>query len=119
MEYLWIIFLVVALALRVGLVVWAYKVGEKKGKGTTGLLLGLFLGWIGLIIIYALTADSAATPATPSSPPFSSSTSTINRGTSNTYSSTSTSRTIQCKHCSRKAPADARFCPYCGHLLYD
>jgi uncharacterized membrane protein len=38
-------------------VVLAVRIGERKGRGVPGLLLGLLLGWLGVIII-ALTSPT-------------------------------------------------------------
>ncbi|MDQ1519075.1 MAG: hypothetical protein QOI55_148 [Actinomycetota bacterium] len=53
-----------------------YKIGEKKGRGTAGLLLGLLLGLIGIIIIACLKPKAgyeqralAAPPTNLSAPP--------------------------------------------------
>lgn len=85
------------IGLRVLFAVLSYKIGKRKGQELTGLLLGIFLGWIGLIIVAVLPDESR--PA---------------------YTSQSTSEvqgTRVCRHCSRQVADNARFCPYCGHSL--
>jgi len=88
--------ILVAVGLQVLIVIWAYKVGKRKGQELVGLLLGIFLGWIGLIIVYVLPDESAKTPPVQ------------------TYG---TGQTVKCPSCSRMAPAEGRFCPYCGHQI--
>lgn len=48
-----IILILIALFLLVIFPVWGYRAGSKRTIGSTGgLLLGLFLSWIGVIIVY-------------------------------------------------------------------
>jgi hypothetical protein len=42
-------------ALQLIFIIWATIVGSNKGRGLVGFLLGLFLSWIGLIIIYMIS----------------------------------------------------------------
>jgi hypothetical protein len=42
-------------ALHVIFIIWATIVGHNKGRTLAGFLLGLFLSWIGLIIIYVMS----------------------------------------------------------------
>ena len=42
-------------ALHVIFIIWATIVGNNKGRPLAGFLLGLFLSWIGLIIIYVMS----------------------------------------------------------------
>jgi len=86
----------VAVGLHVLIVIWCYKVGKRKGQELAGLLLGIFLGWIGLIIVYVLPDESATNPPVQ------------------IYG---TGQTVKCPSCSRMAPAEGRFCPYCGHQI--
>jgi hypothetical protein len=88
--------ILIGVAIHVGIVIWCYMVGKRKGQELVGLLLGIFLGWIGLIIIYVLPDQSK--PSLPATP----------------YGS---GQTVKCPHCSRQVPAEARFCPYCGNML--
>jgi quinol-cytochrome oxidoreductase complex cytochrome b subunit len=45
-------------ALHVIFIIWATIVGHNKGRTQAGFLLGLFLSWIGLIIIYVMSPKS-------------------------------------------------------------
>ena len=42
-------------ALHVIFIIWATIVGHNKGRTLAGFLLGFFLSWIGLIIIYVMS----------------------------------------------------------------
>jgi hypothetical protein len=85
--------ILVAVGLQVLIVIWAYKVGKRKGQELVGLLLGIFLGWIGLIIVYVLPDESKPQPPQ------------------------GVVQVIKCPNCAKMAPAEGRFCPYCGKLL--
>jgi hypothetical protein len=47
--------------LHVIFIIWATIVGSNKGRALVGFLLGLFLSWIGLIIIYVMKPKNAYT----------------------------------------------------------
>lgn len=49
--------IMVALFAWVAPAIVGYIVGKKKGKGGLGLILGLFLSWIGVIIVAVLSDD--------------------------------------------------------------
>jgi len=83
------------IGLRILFAVLSYRIGKRKGQELAGLLLGIFLGWIGLIIVQVLPDESA-------------------RMKQSTYSSQAGPGRALCRHCSREIRADARFCPYCG-----
>jgi hypothetical protein len=46
-------------ALHLIFIIWATIVGTRKGRGFVGFLLGFFLSWIGLIIIYMIGPKSS------------------------------------------------------------
>ncbi|MBN2378777.1 zinc ribbon domain-containing protein [candidate division WOR-3 bacterium] len=101
----YVIVILLAIGARVVFAVLSYKIGKSKGQETVGLLLGIFLGLIGLVIVAVLPDESAKTKHqyTSSSVPSSESSSGPGRAL--------------CKYCSREIRADARFCPYCGHQV--
>jgi hypothetical protein len=45
--------------LHVIFIIWATIVGSHKGRALLGFVLGLFLSWIGLIIIYLIGPKSS------------------------------------------------------------
>ncbi len=106
--------IVIGIGATVGFTVWAYSIGKKKGRPGLGVVLGLFLGWVGVLIMYLLP-DESRTTATPSTG------STYRKHYDDTYGAvTSQGSRVEmrpCNHCSRYAPSDGRFCAYCGHLL--
>ncbi|TET21615.1 MAG: hypothetical protein E3J71_09100 [Candidatus Stahlbacteria bacterium] len=53
----WLIWIIL-LAINVLFAFWGYMVGRRKGHGALGAVLGLFLGVIGIIIIYAIRGRS-------------------------------------------------------------
>lgn len=114
-EYVCLIgFWIIGMAFYVACVVWAYKIGKKKGRPGMGLLLGFLLGWIGVIIMYFAIKDESGALASSGS---AATTTDPSCAHTSSYRSTSSKKTVTCKHCSRQAPADGRFCPYCGHQL--
>jgi hypothetical protein len=46
-------------ALHLIFIIWATIVGSRKGRALVGFLLGFFLSWIGLIIIYLISPKSS------------------------------------------------------------
>lgn len=81
----------------VGVTIGGYYIGKSKGKPVLGLLLSLFLGFIGLIIIALIPAEPGYSgehniPETP-------------ENVSTVYS---------CPYCSGYIPEGASFCPRCG-----
>jgi hypothetical protein len=72
---------------------------QKGGSGGIGFLMGLFLGWIGVIIAAVATPTASAVRA-PSSPGV---------GPSNPYA------TRECPFCKETMRRDASVCPHCRH----
>jgi predicted membrane channel-forming protein YqfA (hemolysin III family) len=94
--YLIVTLIIIAVGIRVGIILWCYNVGKRKGQGPLGIALGVLLGWIGLIIIYVIAEDS--------------------KSASQSGTTTGSAQVVStCSHCSREIPAGARFCPHCGH----
>jgi len=90
----WLVLLgLIGIVVHVFTVIWAYRVGKRKGQELVGLLMGIFLGLLGLIIIYLLPDESKPQP------------------------SQGVVQEIKCPNCSKMAPADGRFCPHCGKPL--
>ena len=59
-----IILILIALGIIVLFPVWGYRAGSTRAVGPVGgLLLGLFLGPLGIIIIYAMGAKKAYDPS--------------------------------------------------------
>lgn len=78
-----------------------YIIGKKKGKGGIGLILGLFLSWIGVIIVAVLGDDvkrdqeHAETMAA------------VMGGTKEVVK-------VKCPQCGALADEGVKFCPGCG-----
>lgn len=101
---LWVLILA-AIAVRVAIIVWCYKVGKSKGQEVVSLILGIFLGWIGLVICYVLPEekrpDYPQPPTVPPPPP-------------TAGQDTGAGKMMTCRNCARSIPATSRFCPHCG-----
>lgn len=93
-----IIGLLVGLASYAGIVWGTYLLGKRNDKGVLGLILGFFLGSIGLLIMCFISVETSSSEEKPSP-----------------------SRNLvpvrKCGFCSREAPANSKFCPHCGERL--
>jgi hypothetical protein len=80
-------------------IVWGgYLLGKRTDKGVVGLLLGLFLGGIGLLIMCFISGGTGSSEEKPSP-------------------SGNLIPVRKCDSCSRGAPANSKFCPHCGEQL--
>jgi hypothetical protein len=93
-----IIGLLAGLASYAGIVWGGYLLGKRTERGVLGLLLGLFLGGIGLLIMCSISGGTSSSEEKSFSP----------RGLV---------PVLKCGSCSRGAPANAKFCPHCGERL--
>ena len=90
----------VALLAWVAPAIVGYIIGKNKGKGGIGLLLGIFLSWIGVIIVAVLSDDVKRDQE--------------HREMMAAVGGTKEIIKVKCPQCGALADEGVKFCPGCG-----
>jgi len=95
------IWIMMVLGIWVAPAIVGYIIGKKKGKGGIGIVLGLFLSWIGVVIVAVLSDDVKRDQEHQETM------AAVMGGTKEVVK-------VKCAKCGALADEGVKFCPGCG-----